>query len=207
VVDSGREQFRAQHNYGSGPFIGGDNFGDFHFETLDEKTRIVLEKLSKEAPDLAKLLSRALRDGIISPEVVAALENAVRNINEDVALALMTAGQNINEDVASTLMTAGRSINEDVTQLSGTAQEIDQAADRLDRTLFSLNQTVGNIGDGGIADRLTNTVSAIAISTERIEQVLTPEIIVDRKAKAKALFAAFALGFIAAVILCVVKPF
>ena len=93
VIDSGNKGPREQHNYGAGTFIGRDNYGDVRYEMLDPKTKAVLAKLSKDAPDLAMLLRKALRDGVISPDVVAALESAVRNINQDVADALLIAGK------------------------------------------------------------------------------------------------------------------
>ena len=97
MADSGKEGPPEQHNHGPGPLIGRDNYGDIRYEMFDPKTKTALAKLSKDAPGLAKLLTQALHDGIISPDVVAALESAVRNINEDVA-GRMIAGKNINEE-------------------------------------------------------------------------------------------------------------
>src|SRR5690242_2213708 len=87
-----------QHNHGPGAFVGRDNYGTIN--TIDPTTRKILKKLSTEAPALAKLLQKALQDGVVSPDVVHALELAARNINEDVANALFLAGRNINEDIA-----------------------------------------------------------------------------------------------------------
>src|SRR5689334_6883016 len=138
---SGDGNHRVQHNHGSGTFIGRDNFGVIRNEQLDARTKAALAKLSRDAPELAGLLTRALRDGVISPDIVAALEMAVRHINEDVADALMLAGRNINEDVADALMLAGRNINEDVANsLLDAGQSINEDADRLQQVARTLSE-------------------------------------------------------------------
>ena len=147
MPDSGAEIPPKQNNYGSGPLIGRDNYGDIRYETLDPKTKVALNRLSKDAPDLAQLLARALRDGVISPEAVAALENAVRYINEDVANSLQIAGRNINEDVASMLYSAGQCINADVAnQIDRTGTDLNEVADRLDSILRSFKNTISIAG-------------------------------------------------------------
>jgi hypothetical protein len=117
VADPGRGNPIEQNNWSSGTFVGGNNVGYIRNELLDPKTKAMLAKLSEDAPPLARLLSRALNDGIISPELADALTFAVRNINEEVADALRTAGRNINEEVATSLETAGNNIKKGAEKL------------------------------------------------------------------------------------------
>ncbi len=166
MAKSGNESLREQHNHGSGLLIGRDNYGEIRYEMLDPKTKTVLAKLSKDAPDLAKLLTRALRDGIISPNVVAALESAVRNINEDVATALMLAGQNINKDVADEILEAADTLRE----------ATNEAADTLREARNGLNPAlpVNDPYDATDLDHLVGLVSTITGAAERIERVVAP---------------------------------
>ena len=121
-----------QTNNGPGTFIGGNNYGTV--QTLDAKTKAVLNKLSVEAPDLAKLLSKALKDGLISPDIASALEMTARNINWDVAEALYTAGRNINSDVADNLHFAGKSINPEVAdRMHSAAGRFEEVVNQLER--------------------------------------------------------------------------
>ena len=39
MVDSGKEISREQNHYGSGPLIGGHNYGPISYEMLDQRTR------------------------------------------------------------------------------------------------------------------------------------------------------------------------
>ena len=188
MADFRNEGPREQHNYGSGPFIGGNNYAPIRYETLDPKTRMALAKLSTDAPELAELLKRSFREGIISPDIVDALVSAVRNINEDVAESLRFAGQNINEDVAESLRFAGQNINSEV------ADRITRAADRVDEAMRGLDYALPS---------LNNTA-------ERIERVITPpppEIIVNRMVTFKAFLCGVAVGALALLILFLAKPF
>jgi hypothetical protein len=146
MVDSRQEGPSEQHNHGPGTFIGGDNYGPISHEMLDPQTKSMLAKLPKDAPELALLLRKALRDGIISPDVAEALMLAVRNINEDVADALLVAGQNINEDVAVDLRIAGQNINEEVAnKFVRVKEELSDTAHELKSFLNSLRKTVGQL--------------------------------------------------------------
>jgi hypothetical protein len=113
-----------QNNYGSGTLIGRDNYG--RIEIMDAETKAVLSKLSKEAPALGRLLSKALQDGIISPEVAFALGTVTRSINEDVASLLLTASRSINEDIAGLLHQTGRDIEETAKNLAVTANQLER---------------------------------------------------------------------------------
>ncbi|MEU7846654.1 hypothetical protein AB0B69_04525 [Micromonospora parva] len=113
-----------QTNSGSGSIVNGHNFG--RIETMDAKTKALLEKMSSDFPKLGALLRQALRAGAISPDMAASLSLAARNINEDVAEALWAASRNINYEVAELLMVSSQSINPQV------ASKISQAADDLD---------------------------------------------------------------------------
>jgi hypothetical protein len=132
VTDSGQDGPRDQHNYGSGTFIGRDNYAPIRYELLDPRTKSTLAKLSRAAPELSEILKRALTEGVISPDAVVALQRAVQNINMDVAEALLVAGRNINQDVADALMIAGHNIN-------------DQVAERFDQVRTGLKDTAGDL--------------------------------------------------------------
>ncbi|MFI7218573.1 hypothetical protein [Micromonospora maritima] len=127
----------VQTNSGSGAIVNGHNFG--RIETMDTKTKAVLEKISSDAPKLGSLLKQALRDGVISPDTAMSLSMAARNINEDVAEALWAASRNINYDVAEMLMASAHSINPQV------ASKISQAADDLDDIPQRLEQITGEM--------------------------------------------------------------
>jgi hypothetical protein len=142
----GQDGPKEQNFYGSGLAFGGDNKGIVNNVLLDPKTRAYLADMSEKAPELAALLRRALRDGLISPDVAQALLLAAQNINEDVAQALLVAGSNINEDVAINLMIAGQNINEKVAEKIICAnRELGDTARDLDSTLSSLREIVGQL--------------------------------------------------------------
>jgi hypothetical protein len=129
------------HN-GNGPQIAGHNFGAIKYELLDGKTKATLAKLATDAPDLAGILKMAIRDGVISPDTVAALQSAVRHINEDVAQQFRYAARNINEGVAQQLYSAARNINEDVaSDFDRVNHELSDTGRELDRILSSLQDT------------------------------------------------------------------
>jgi len=156
---------RDQNNFG-GTFVGRDNYGTI--ETLDPNTKAILAKLAREAPPLAALVSQALRDGIVSPQVVYALERAAWSINEDVASALRYASDRINEDVASSLSNVGEKINPEVaSSFSRTAESLDDAISELDRIARSLTSydTIG---------RLDAIVGRLSDEAGHIEYMFTP---------------------------------
>ena len=202
----GKNGSREQHNHGSGLFIGGDNYGGIRYETLDPKAKAALTKLSE-------LLPQALRDGIISPDVVAALQNAAENINEDVAEALWLAGRNINEDVAETLWLAGQNINKDVADnILRAAETISTATDRLDYVSSSLDKSVEKVNGGSGLGRLARLEGNLIGVAERIERVFTPpppERLPDRIGKFKWFLLGIVVGVLTVVILIRyhVKPF
>jgi hypothetical protein len=141
---------------GNGPQIAGHNFGAIKYELLDGKTKSTLAKLSKDAPELASILKTAIRDGVISPDTVAALQSAVRHINEDVAQQLWYAARNINEDVAQQLYYAARNINEDVASdfvrvnhgIGDTGRDLDRILSSLQDTARELRSLQGGINPG-----------------------------------------------------------
>jgi hypothetical protein len=153
---------REQNNYG-GLLIG----RDLNIETLDAKTKAVLIKISKDAPELGRLLAKALRDGVISPDVAFALGAAARSINEDVAGTLHRASRSINEDVASTLYRASERINEETAQqianasasLSATVRELSSLAADTQWATTSPNDTKSEIREW---ERIAETIDAAA---------------------------------------------
>jgi len=168
---------RQQINTGPGTFVGRDN-NTYNFEMVDEKTKSVLRKLSKEAPALAKLLDEALRDGVIPRDAVYAIELAARNINADVAEALLIAGQNINEDVAEHLVIAARSLNEEaVERIASNKFELSAIADKLEQAARQLNASSGNSAIDRLDTTLTridNSADRITIEADRMEDTFTP---------------------------------
>lgn len=188
---------REQHNHGSGTFVGGDNFG--HIEMVDAKTKAVLQKLSREAPTLGRLLSKALRDGVISPDTVFALEHAARNINADVADALLVAGRNINEDVAGSLRYAGDRINEVVShEMSARADELRRIAERIESAVQKLDPSYSS----GPVDRLHDLVQSMDTKVERVEHALAPlqpRMVINWRATIYAFFWGVAAGVFGAI--------
>jgi hypothetical protein len=160
----GRESIYRQTNNGSGTFIGGNNYGTV--QTLDSKTKAVLDKLSVEAPGLARLLRKALKDGLISPDIASALEMAARNINWDVAEALYIAGRNINSDVAEHLHAAGRSINPEV------ADRMHSAVERFEDVVKQLERVEGAAQHIAYAaqhvDEIEDAATALADATQNV---------------------------------------
>jgi hypothetical protein len=122
--------YRVQQNNHGGAFVGRDNYGTI--STIDETTKAMLAKLSHDAPALAELLRKAVQDGVVSPDLVHALEVAARNINTDVAEALWTAGRNINADVAETLLSASSDLHG---LLSPGPGSLESVATRIEETL------------------------------------------------------------------------
>lgn len=163
----GGEPTYRQTNNGPGTFIGGNNYGTV--QTLDTKTKAVLDKLSVEAPGLAKLLRKALKDGLISPDIASALEMTARNINWDVAEALYTAGRNINSDVAEHLHFAGRCINPEV------ADRMHSAAGRFEEVVKQLERVEGAAQNITYAAQQVNEIEDAATALADAAQNVTVE--------------------------------
>ncbi|MET7820033.1 hypothetical protein [Micromonospora zamorensis] len=160
-----------QTNSGSGSIVNGHNFG--RIETMDAKTKAVLEKLSSDAPDLALLLKRALRDGMISPDIAMSLGIAARNINEDVAQALWAASRKINHEVAEMLMAASRSINPEVaSKISRAVDHLDGVPQRLEQITAEMKTVAHQVGElSGIVHAYGNfdgNISAIQEASENL---------------------------------------
>jgi hypothetical protein len=156
-----------QNNHGSGAFVGGDNHGEIRIEAVDPKTKALLGKMSKQAPDLARLLRRSLQAGVISEDTASSLAIAARSINEDVANTLREASQRINEDVAGLLTHASHSINEDVaSQMSDAAHRLSDASrklnfDELDRIVTRLDGSLRDRGHDDLSSLVTRLESSL----------------------------------------------
>lgn len=160
-----------QTNNGSGPFVGGNNYG--RIEVVDRKTKAVLDKLSQEAPALAALLTKALKDGLISRDTVFSLELAARNINSDVADALYMAGRNINHDVAQMLSWAGDNINERVArQIADAANQLEEfsrSTHQIEVTSRNLSAAVSQLHNlDGMVNALDGASENIAMAASRV---------------------------------------
>ncbi|MER8087258.1 hypothetical protein ABTZ57_19505 [Streptomyces sp. NPDC094048] len=169
---------------------------------LDANTKALLAKMTEQSPPLARLLTRALEDGVISPDIVDSLASAARSINEDVAQQLEYAARNINEDVAGLLGYAARSINEDVAkslahtgkkinpfvaqQLSEAAYALSKIDNRFDSTDLervatrfegvkdSLNEVVIRLDRLQNDNRLSHATGVLDNAAERMERIVAP---------------------------------
>ncbi|MGP3967899.1 hypothetical protein [Streptomyces sp. 6N223] len=165
ATDPDKEDRREQHNYGPGTFIGGDNYGSV--EMLDASTKALLAKMTKQAPALAKLLGKALRDGVISPDAARALLIATRNINEDVAHSLTLAARNINEDVAHSLAITSQSINTNVAEtLRAASDDINPAvADSISEAARELTAAMRGFHLDDVQNVVTRYESASGVAS------------------------------------------
>ncbi|WP_152627925.1 hypothetical protein [Streptacidiphilus neutrinimicus] len=201
-------EIREQHNHGSGAFVGGNNYGSIRYEAVDPRTKALLAKMTITAPSLANLLRKALRDGVISPNAVGALERAARNINEDVAASLMFAGRNINEDVAETLWKAANKLNQDVVgsihpatkEFSQNIVELRELIASFQSSSQSLTAEIGRVpriqAQGG-SDALDHVARSLSDSASRIEAVVSPPpavLITDWRRVGWALFWGIMIG-------------
>ncbi|WP_327358498.1 hypothetical protein [Streptomyces sp. NBC_01304] len=199
------EQRTVQNNYGDGAFVGRDHHGDINIHhEIDPQTKKTLAKLGKSAPQMARLLEDALRDGVISPDTVSQLSLAARSINEDVARQISRASYRINEDVAHLLTNASHGINEDVArQLNIAASKLNVAdllplvsrlevvlaqdrgddlnglVARLEGSLVGLNETTRGIGDlktgdGSQMAKLQQVTMSLMEVASRVEARVTP---------------------------------
>jgi hypothetical protein len=148
MSNSGSEVTRTQNNNGGGVLIGRDSYGPITItQAVDAKTKALLEKTAKVAPDLARLLGKALRDGVISPSTTEALAMAAHNINADVAEALVFAGSRINHDVAESLSYSAQRINDEVAaSFHSAARSLREEREKLEQLPYSIRSTVVDLG-------------------------------------------------------------
>ncbi|MEU7840630.1 hypothetical protein AB0B39_06630 [Micromonospora sp. NPDC049114] len=186
----------VQRNEKNGVFIGRDNYGPIH--NIDDATREVLKKLADEAPALHEILRRAIKEGLVSPDVVYALEFAARSINEDVAVMLNRASHNINEDNATTFMAAANKLEQLASHdygdgLNGVAQRVESLVQRFETVSSSLdNRDLENL-PGNLDNVLTN----FRYEADRIEGVVTPppaQIVVNWRVTWRAYLVGIATG-------------
>jgi ankyrin repeat protein len=157
MSESGQDKPKSQYFYGPASF-GGNNNGTINNVLLDSTTKATLAKLSKDAPALAGILTKALRDGVISPDVVSALQSAVQNINHDVADRLWYAAQHITPDVADLLYSAGGKINEKTAnRFVQVNDQLNQTARDLECILSSFNQAAAQLNSHQ-QDRISHPV-------------------------------------------------
>jgi len=198
----GQERPFEQNNNGPGTFIGRDNYGPI--EMVDAKTKAVLEKLSKEAPMLGQLLSKALQDGVISPAAARSLEYAARSINDDVTNALLIAGRNINEDVANSLAEAGRNINRDaVAKLETVGNVMKENVEKYQCTANRIFDTSTTLED--LVNRLHEAASGLDGRIKSVQTSTAPSVItsVNWRVTARAFAWGVALGAAALLFLAV----
>jgi hypothetical protein len=163
---SSGEMVRSQNNIGSGLFVGGDNHGSINYQMVDAQTQAWLAKTAKVAPDLARLLGKALSDGVISPYAVDALTIAAHNINADVADALMMAGTHINADVADSLSYAGHNINASVAEsIRYSADKLAEERKVLEQLLNSINYPAAQFQERAYHDESAMLPSAVYVDT------------------------------------------
>ena len=145
---SGSEQDESRQQIFHGPAsFGGDNNGIINNSVLlDPKTAAVMEDLNRKAPVLAALLSKALRDGFISPDAVIALNRAVEHLNEDTVQAFRYAAQHINEETAISFEGVAHNFTVANQQLGVRVTEINDASEALRKMIEQINskQRVGD---------------------------------------------------------------
>lgn len=188
-----------QHNHGSGTLIGRDNYGSI--EVMDPKTKALLEKMTKQAPALGRLLNKALQDGMISPDTVATLERAAWSINEDVVNTLAIATRNLNEDVANSLHAAADKIDSDaIRRIENAASTIDNTANQINSAVSMLDNAAAQIAKVEFADdiqQLNSISSVLAKQASRVKRVVTPPPpveVTNRRAIIWAFFIGVVLG-------------
>jgi hypothetical protein len=153
-----REEFSSLNHFGNGPQVGRDFNGNVTYEQLDPESRAALKQLSKDTPALNHLLEEALRDGLISPELVQALQNA---LNEDVLHVLWVVGRHLNEDVAMEFATAARTITRAATQeLPNVTRELSNTMEEIKTVTETLRAVSGHTSTNiGAASRNARVVS------------------------------------------------
>ncbi|MET8964062.1 hypothetical protein ABZX69_32105 [Streptomyces sp. NPDC004074] len=202
-----------QHNHGPGAFVAGDNHGHIgpRIEMLDAKTKAYLGRLSKDAPGLATLLRKALREGVISPDVADQLMLAARSINEDVAHSLQDASRRINWDVAALMSHAAEDLGKASARLN--PDEMSKVVSRFEDGLENLERLASSIGElrrlpreierlqdsdrpFGRIEQIGTVLSGVA---ERIEATVIPpppRLIVDTRAQLKWFAWGLAIGMV-----------
>jgi hypothetical protein len=147
MVDATKDFPDQQFHFGHGPQIGRDNYAPIKYEVLlDARIKDLVEKFAATAPGLAKAIEKAARDGIMSPEAIAALDRIADHINWDIATILSNVGDHINWDVAETLQSASRGINREVAnQFSEVQQELNSTKSELNQSLDSFRETIGEL--------------------------------------------------------------
>ncbi len=190
---------REQHNHGAGAFIGRDNYG--RIEMVDQRTKAILEKLSKDAPALGRLLTKALRDGAISEDVAFTLSRVAQHVNEDVAGMLYGASRAINEDVAHTLRDAATNINEGVAgKISAASNTLQDAAGKLEDVATRFDNPYGTTG---LVNRLDEIAQSMSVSADRIDQTFAPLVVTNWRVTAWVAFWSVVAGVMIVIFLSV----
>lgn len=207
-----------QNNFGSGPFVAGDNFGNI--EMMDDQTKLAIASISRQLPPVGALLTKALADGVIPPETVRTLAHVAqninadtaqaiweggRNINEDTASWILQGGRNINEDTASWLLQAGRNINEDVANsLAHTGDELKRAADRFEHVLQQITAASGALRSSKAdAGEWGRTAAAMQRAAGDLAMATHAEMQLQDRFSGKWFRNGFIAGFAAAIVLAV----
>ena len=147
MVDVTEGRSVQQTHNGIGPQVGRDLNGNVIYEQLSPKVKAAIEQLSEDTPALNRLLQKALRNGLISPDLVRALQGA---LNEDVLHVLTVVAQHINEDTAMELHMAGETINKVVTiEFPAVTRELNDTVEGIKTAMTSLSAMIGKAGAHG----------------------------------------------------------
>jgi hypothetical protein len=137
MIDATKDFPVRQVHLGIGDQVGRDKY--VSVELMDPKTKALVEKLCEAAPGFAKVIERAAREGIMSPDDVAYLNRAVDHLNEDTAMAFRYAAEHINEDTAMSFQCIAHDFTQVDQQLSARVTELNSASDDLRRMIEQVN--------------------------------------------------------------------
>jgi hypothetical protein len=140
---SGQDDRRQQIFHGPASF-GGDNNGVINNNVLlKAKTEAAIDDINRKAPELAAALRKAVRDGIMSPDAVIALNRAVEHLNEDTAQSFRFAAEHINEDTAISFESIAQDFINVDDRLSATVSRLDYATQSLSKIIGQVDEIHG----------------------------------------------------------------
>jgi hypothetical protein len=135
-----------QVHLGIGDQVGRDKY--VSVELMDSRTKALVEKLCETAPGFAKVIEKAVQDGIMSADDVATLNRVVDHLNEDTVMAFRYAAEHINEDTAMSFQCIAHDFTQVDQELSTRVTELNKASDDL-RTMIAEVNSIQESGTPG----------------------------------------------------------